>query len=468
MAQSLNELTNQAQLLKAQGRIGEAIDMFKAMFEANPNNVAVMHNYAAMLGDAGDNRTAIKILDGAFRMGLNAPESWLVYARALAGVQEFEKAEKAFVVLLSLKPLDHEAHREFAQLIWMQTGDREKAIARLNRAIEVNPDTAGLHVARAQVFGQTGDREAEYTVMREIADRSADPYLDYHACNSALLAGAYDQALVYGEKAAAALRENNGAVAAYCQALLAVGDAKGAGIVANYLRQRDPFNQLFIALEATGWRMTDDERYHAIYDFDGFIHAEELSTPEGWGSLDAYLDDLCGALDEAHQYKSHPFFQSVRGGSQISSINGADNRAMRAFGEAADGPVRAYIDKIGSGSDPLRSRNIGNYRMFSCWSILLPPNGYHVNHVHPQGWLSSACHLRACTPDSENERAGWLKFGEPGVQTNPDLPAERYIQPKRGVMVVFPSYMWHGTMDFHQGGSRLTIAADLTPAPKAP
>lgn len=124
----------------------------------------------------------------------------------------------------------------------------------------------------------------------------------------------------------------------------------------------------------------------------------------------------------------------------------------------------AYIDRLGVGSDPLRIRNRGGYGLFSIWSIRLASSGYHVNHVHPQGWLSSASHLRFPEPKDASDKSGWLTFGEPGLPTTPTLEAEHFVRPQKGVMAVFPSYMWHGTVPFSGPTTRLTIAADSVPA----
>ena len=60
-------------------------------------------------------------------------------------------------------------------------------------------------------------------------------------------------------------------------------------------------------------------------------------------------------------------------------------------------------------------------------------------------------------------RAGWLKFGEPGMPVEDCLP-EHFVEPKPGMLVLFPSYFWHGTVPFEDGGRRLTAAFDAVPA----
>ncbi|MBL4619912.1 MAG: tetratricopeptide repeat protein [Marinicaulis sp.] len=469
MSLSLNELTDEARALKGQGRHVEALEVLGAMVEQAPNNVAVLHNYAAVLGEAGRNKEAVEIMRKAFSIGLNAPESWLVFGRVLAGNRDLEEAEAALMHLVRMQPTDHEAHRELAQLIWMKTGDRDKALVVLNAAIEANPGASNLHIARAQVYGQTGSHDTEYAIVKEAARLSnGDPMMEWSVCSAALAAKHYDAALEYGRRAATAAPNENGVVSSYCMALLGVGDAEGAAQVAETLRQRAPLNQLFIALQATAWRLLKDERYHQLFDYDAFVMRSELTTPKGWKSLEKYLDDLIEGLDQAHSFKTHPFSQSVKHGSQISSINGSDIPALRAYIEAVSGPVQRYVDKLGPGDDPVRSRNIGGFRIFSTWSISLPPKGFHINHVHPEGWISSACHLRLAKEDPGNEKGGWLKFGEPGVATLPVLEPEMFVKPEAGVMAVFPSYMWHGTVSFESTGApRLTAPVDIVPAAPA-
>ena len=61
------------------------------------------------------------------------------------------------------------------------------------------------------------------------------------------------------------------------------------------------------------------------------------------------------------------------------------------------------------------------------------------------------------------ERSGWLKFGEPRF-TVPTATAEYLVQPTPGLLVLFPSYLWHGTNAIHGDDHRVTIAFDALPA----
>jgi hypothetical protein len=96
------------------------------------------------------------------------------------------------------------------------------------------------------------------------------------------------------------------------------------------------------------------------------------------------------------------------------------------------------------------------------WSSRLRDCGFHVNHIHPGGWISSCYYvgLPEAVKD-ETEKQGWIKFGEPSF--NVGLGMRRAIQPQAGRLVLFPSYMWHGTIPFREDAARTTIAFDAVP-----
>lgn len=466
MAASLNELNERANELKAAGRTDEALAAFRAIVDIAPGNPVVMHNLAGALGDAGRNREAVEWAERAIRAGIKAPETWLVLARAQAAEGNHQEAVNSFLDALRRRPVDSAAQKELAQLIWMVTGDSARALAVLNQAITDFPQALDLRLVRAQIVGQTGDAKGEYeevlTAMK--LARTRHPHLEMAASNSALAAGEHEAALVHARAAAEAAPADPAVSQALCRALLAVGEALEASRLVSRLRAQFPLDQFYVALQATAWRMLGDERYHAVYDYERFVAGFPLSCPRGWNSAEQYVEDLTEALDRHHQYKTHPFGQSVRHGSQLPSLTTIEDPVISVVGEAVRGPITSYIAKIGVGGDPLRIRNRGGYKLFSIWSIRLASSGYHINHVHPQGWLSSASHLRFPAAKDADDRSGWLTFGEPGIPTTPKLGAEHFVRPQKGVMVVFPSYMWHGTVPFSGETTRLTIAGDSVPA----
>ncbi len=105
------------------------------------------------------------------------------------------------------------------------------------------------------------------------------------------------------------------------------------------------------------------------------------------------------------------------------------------------------------------------FRFSGSWSCLLKPNGFHTNHIHPQGWISSAFYADVPGAVANHDtREGWFKLGESDLGLGATDVPERFVKPERGMLVLFPSYFWHGTVPFGGNGTRLTVAFDVVPA----
>ena len=178
------------------------------------------------------------------------------------------------------------------------------------------------------------------------------------------------------------------------------------------------------------------------------------------------LGSLKADLEALHRYRAHPFQQSVRGGGQLP-LNAREmaRPAIHALFEKFNETVRRHLARLGTGTDPFRSRNTGRFVQAGAWSVRLSSGGYHTDHVHQRGWLSSAFYVAVpSVMKPEAARAGWLRLGKPGITTQPQLAADFHVKPQPGKLVLFPSYMWHGVEPFESDEPRLTVAFDAVPA----
>ncbi len=452
--------------LKEAGRLEEALAVYQRSVVAAPSSGVAEHNVAATLGDLGRSAEAEAAARRAFVKGLDAPETRLVQARALAALGRYDEAEAAFHTALKQQPLYVEGHRDLAQLVWMRTEDKHQATAALDAGLRCDPNAVALRLLKAKVLTFAGDHAGADAVLRDAALRyPADAAVQMSAAQAALEAGDPARGLVHAERGQALSPPDDVDAAGFvCEAMLGLGRADEAATVAQSIARRSPHSQQALAYLATAWRILGDPRYGELYDYAAFVRPWTIDVPNGWGSLEAYLADLTEGLNAKHRLKTHPLDQSLRQGSQIPHVLQSDNRALKAFAQAVDGPIRAHMQALGRGRDVLRSRNTGAYRFQGVWSVKLRPGGgRHVDHLHPDGWLSSACYIDLPGAVAGEGRQGWIKFGQPGVATLPKLEPEHFVKPEPGLLVLFPSYMWHGTVPFEGPDSRLTVAFDLVP-----
>lgn len=459
-------LLARGQALLSLKRMPEAADSFRRALALAPSDVHARLGLAAAQIEAGDVATAENGLGELIRAGADGAEVRYTLARALLVQRRHEEAEAELRHAVAMRQDFNAAQTNLAELVWMRTGDSDAAVEDLDKALQARPDNFQLRTFKSRLLewaGFPGDALAE--LEKGLARDSAN--LSLHIA-AAQIAFKFDAARALEHADCASLVAPNDPVvlAARGSALLANGRAGEALETAERLLRMDPHDGHAIALRASAWRMLGDPRYTALYDYAQFVRPATIDTPPGWSSLPEYLRDLGAALHKRHVMQAHPIGQTLRTGTQVDlDLEREQDPAIRAFAQAIDGPIRRYMQAIGSGNDVLRSRNADDYRITGIWSVRLRAGGHHVNHYHPEGWLSSACYIEVPRTPGLHKGEGWLKFGESGIPTQPPLAAEHFVKPEPGLLVLFPSWMWHGTVPFSGGEQdrRLSIAFDVVP-----
>ena len=456
-------LNAHAEALRVLGRYDEAVVMIRRSLDALSPQPEQNYVLAAVLLQAERFEEAEAAARQALANGFRTPESLRALSAALEGVHRFDEAETVLREALGLDPYNSVVHRSLVQLLWRRTGEVAPTTATLDAALADRPGDGALRVLKAKVLETAGDLPAAYAALAPALDLDPpDANIELTASQVAVRLDPL-RALAHARRAVAAAPDDLGVRAVAAEASLAAGHPEEAVLHADAMLALQPLNQQAMGLRAAAWRLTGDPRYGELYDYDAFVKTFRLEPPQGWSTLDAWLADFAAALDGMHGLMAHPIGQSLRQGSQATrSLDRSGDPAIRGFFEAIKTPIGRYIANLGKGRDPLRSRATGGFELSGSWSVRLRPGGHHVPHLHPNGWLSSACYIQL--PDAiQTGREGWIAFGEPGVPTRPGLEAEHWVKPEPGLLVLFPSYMWHGTVPFSGDQSRLTCAFDVVP-----
>ncbi|MGH8128937.1 MAG: 2OG-Fe(II) oxygenase family protein [Gammaproteobacteria bacterium] len=454
--------------LMATGHKKEAEAVFRGWLKKEPSSKDAALRLAAVLADSGGSAEAEPLARKVTARHGATPESAFVLGRALLGLARFNEAEDQFRHVVHARPDHQAAHANLMELVWMRSGDVREASRALDRALREQPQLVGLRITKSRLLlsaRMPGEALAELDAGLAMAPR--DVKLLTSAITVALeLDGT--RALGYAKRLRDCSPQDRMAQVAIGNASLATGDAAAALAIAEVLHRSDPCDGQALAMTADARRILGNQRYRELLDYQHFVRAELIDIPPGWTSLDAYLADLVADLERVHVLRAHPVGNSLREGTQIPLIpQDSPYASIRAFPQAIDGSIRRYIQAIGTGNDAMRGRNTGRYRISGMWSVRLRPHGFHVNHYHPEGWISSACYLHLPGAVERPGGEGWLKFGEPAFSTSPLLEPEYFIKPEPGLLALFPSYMWHGTVPFAgtPDDTRLTIAFDVVPVP---
>jgi tetratricopeptide (TPR) repeat protein len=278
--------------------------------------------------------------------------------------------------------------------------------------------------------------------------------------------GRFDEAIVAHEAAVKLEPENANAWVNFSETLIRAGDANVGMSAAERAMAIEPTNQHALAMWGLALRTLGDGRDEWLNDYERFVQVFELDPPVGYSDMENFNRDLNVYLDSLHLDNREFLDQTLRGGTQtLGDIFGMGHDRVERLRERIDEAVTAYVARMKEDAEhPFLRRRRNQFGYAGSWSSRLRDCGFHTNHVHPKGWISSAYYI--AVPDAvedAREKQGWLKFGEPAFEPAFNEPVRRAIKPAPGTLVLFPSYMWHGTVPFHSAAARTTIAFDAVP-----
>ena len=458
-----------AMTLRDQGRLLEAEQAYRRAISVAPEQARPQHNLASVLIRMDRAEEALQALERAHALGLRGFELEFNRGLALLQLYRIEEAEHAFARAVAHDPLHAEAQVNLARLRYMR-GDPDFSRDMVAASTAYRDDTR-LQMLLGLLLRRAGDLENAESLLRDLMSRSG-PSPERHAALAEVLleAGRLQEAEREAIEAASGSPDDPAIIDNLVTILLSRGRPEDALPFIHAQRQRHPNSQGWVALEATAARMLGDPRYASLYDYGHFVRTYDIEAPPGWGSMRELNAALSQALDMRHAFSRHPLNQSLRNGSQTARNLLADpDPTIQAILRIFELPIQDYQAHLRrhlgaqDASHPLAAHNGAAAVITEAWSVRLRREGFHVNHVHPEGWISSAYYVSV--PDEvadENLMSGWLKFGEPRYPV-PGLGPEGVVQPRAGRLVLFPSYMWHGTNAIHGEQSRMTIAFDAVP-----
>jgi tetratricopeptide (TPR) repeat protein len=419
---------NLACALHAQGQLDEAIDLLLTVLAKDPSNVEALNNlgviqqrmddcvaavetYQLALEHAPFHAEAIKNLEVALTK-MDAIDAPLIYPRML--VEKLPQDDKAWVILaIALKQND-------------QSGEAFKAI---QTAIRLAPQNPYAHFIQAALYKNSKNIAASLSSMKAAVSLSPQN-IDY---------------LV--ELGLTSLQS---------------GDASSAIQAFDAVLALDRFEQRALAYRPVALRIRGDIAADAYTDPNEVAIVIKLPAPAGYKDIQSYLAMLADDLRAISQRTWMPKGQSVRGGTQTEQeLFMEKSESIQALRRTLDQIIPEYFKIRRQDAEHPFYGCVPSRISYRSWSIVTRKGGYHVPHIHPEGCLSGVFYV--ALPELKGEE-GCLELGRPGINNlvlQPPEAPKRLIRPMPGNLVLFPSYLWHGTLPFEDDGERITIAFDI-------
>jgi tetratricopeptide (TPR) repeat protein len=432
-------------------------------YARDPRMQAAIHNnLAIVLENQSKHAEALESLEHTQALTPELPGLTQRRINSLFQLKRFEECLQLYKDLLNRNPADPDIHRAYNSLLH-RLGRTDEYLSSYDRA----PQTRDILLGKASMLGmQKRGAEMAEICSALLARDPLDPAAAAGWANSLALMGRHAEAVAAFETVINRRDADPVLFSSAAGAALLAGDPQKAEHFCRQGLRGAPHDQTCLAMLSTAWRLQDDEQDETLNGYDSLIRVFDLEPPDGFSSMEDFNAELGAYLERLHPRTDAYLEQSLRGGTQTEgTIFGAGHALVEKVRTRIEEAISAYIAGLPADErHPFLGRRANRFQYNGAWSSLLRDQGFHVNHLHPKGWISSCYYVTVPqeTKDADS-RQGWIKFGEPALEVNLKNPIRRAVQPVPGRLVLFPSYMWHGTIPFHSASVRTTIAFDAVP-----
>lgn len=439
-------------ILRQLERREEALPSLRKAVALNPDAFNPVFALAQTLYEAG--LPCLDEFGRALQLSPAKPEVVSALAMAFVGVGEVGTAIAGLEKIVARSPLWVQGQVTLSQLRWME-GEREGFTRNFDAALRQYPNSLDLRYEQIIALTHAEQWDEALRVIRQ--GREAIGEQPIFALNEAVVHAEMGHIDIAGRLFA--LHEMSTSapfqVRRVRHLLRANQPDAAAAVIEPWLKTSEAL--MFWPYASIAWRQTDPDRWHWLEGDERFVGVYDIA--DRLPSLDQLADTLRGL----HKLSGQPLEQSLRGGTQTDGdVFMRIDPVLVALREAVRGVVAEHVAQLPprDPDHPLLSAARDRISFNGAWSVRLKDAGFHSNHVHPLGWLSSALYV-ALPPGMGTGEEGILTLGEPRSSCfDIDMAPFRTVDPKPGRLALFPSYMWHGTRPFGEG-ERLTVAFDV-------
>ena len=485
--------------LRKLGQPQEAINIYRKLLRARPNNVdgyialgsalaetgqfaeaeaplrralrhtenaqvlaSIHNNLAIVLSQLNRHEEALESLDRTQSLAPHLPSLDQRRIDRLSQLGRYEECLVLYRKLLDSNPSDLALHRAYNGLLY-RLGRMDEFLASYDRA----PQTREILLGKARFLSlQKRSIEAEEIYNQILARDPLDAAAMAGWAGNLMTLGRHQEALNLYENVISRRGAEPGFFSGAATAALMIGDPEKAEQMCLAGLRQDQLDQTCLALLGLAWRLKNDERDEGLNGYGVLVRVFDLNPPEGFSSMESFNAELGAYLDRLHPRTDAYLEQSLLDGTQTEgTLFGSGHALVEKLRVRIEEAVARYIAELPTNDHhPFLVRRGKDFRFTGSWSCLMRGKGRHLNHLHPEGWISSCYYVTVPEASSDAQtRNGWIKFGEPSMDLPLKDPIRRAVQPVPGRLVLFPSYAWHGTIPLHASSPRTTIAFDVVP-----
>ena len=371
------------------------------------------YQHAVTCFEAGDLMAAEELLLGLLQMSPDVDA-----ARLLARIYWLDAQHDAFLALCEESL--HKGPLQFLAVeLLRQSGQLDKALSSLANLPEVARKDLRFFLSAAWIYSEQGDGARAY----ECAHRAFE------------------------------VNQGEATTDAYLTSLLMTGRYQLAETAVSKLLSESPRHCRWWAYSVVLQRLLTQNADNGLRRLIGQCR---LASPKSDSNHAALNEALRATLRERHLFKQRPLDQSLRNGIQTAAnLVGAKDNALREYLALSEDALSRYLLDVAPRHPFLHEAKPSDLAISECWGVRLS-GGMHVPHFHPEGVVSGTYYVTVPTAPEK----GAIYFGVPPFDIPDRLEPLDEITPVEGLLLLFPSFLFHGTRAAASGSIRETIPFD--------
>jgi uncharacterized protein (TIGR02466 family) len=432
---SVEEALAQALTQHRGGNIDAAREIYQAVLARQPEQPDALHLLGVIAHQRGDHRGAAELIDRAIAQRDDQADYHANLGRVLQVQEDYAGAAAAYQRAVALDP-DQVLYRCSLGAALQGCGELERAMDLYREALARQPGLATAHFNLATAHKQQGALEQAAASFRRAVEL---------------------------EPGTIEFRAN------LADVLLQQGDAQAALESCNECLAQAPGNRLALAYKAVALQECGArDELSQLLNLERLLYPVIVDPGPGFAGLAEFNAALAAHVRAHPSLREGPSLQATRHGKHTGELLMEPKGPIADLERLLQRTVADYIKTLGivAPEHPYVANMPRQFRL-AVWAVVMQSQGHQLPHIHGDGYISGVYYpeLPDVVGADAPQKEGWIEFGRPPADFHCKQPPEtRLIKPEPGLLVLFPSYLYHCTIPFESDQERISIAFDAMPA----